>query len=141
MAEPTLINLGPIDRIPLGEGREFEVEGELIAVFRARDGGVFGAQARCPHRAGHLADGVVGGGLVVCPMLLSGSSWRRASPWGMIARRSKPIASLSTRKERYCCRYEGVQLIHETTNVHQRRYRRRYFISHLLREKGFSHGY
>jgi nitrite reductase [NAD(P)H] small subunit len=64
----TLVNLGPVDRIPLGEGREFEVDGELIAVFRARDGKVFGAQARCPHRAGHLADGVIGGGLVVCPL-------------------------------------------------------------------------
>jgi nitrite reductase (NADH) small subunit len=40
----------------------------LIAVFRARDGGVFGTQARCPHRDGHLADGVIGGGLVVCPL-------------------------------------------------------------------------
>jgi nitrite reductase (NADH) small subunit len=64
----TLINLGRVDRIPLGEGREFEVEGELIAVFRARDGRVFGTQARCPHRAGHLADGVIGGGLIVCPL-------------------------------------------------------------------------
>ena len=67
-APEALINLGPVDRIPIGEGREFEVEGELIAVFRARDGGVFGAQARCPHREGHLADGVIGGGLVVCPL-------------------------------------------------------------------------
>jgi len=63
-----LINLGPVDRIPPGEGREFEVDGELIAVFRTRDGRVFGAQARCPHRGGHLADGVIGGGLVVCPL-------------------------------------------------------------------------
>jgi nitrite reductase (NADH) small subunit len=67
-ARSTLINLGPVDRIPIGEGREFEVEGELIAIFHARDGRVFGAQARCPHRAGHLADGVIGGGLVVCPL-------------------------------------------------------------------------
>lgn len=67
-APEALINLGPADRIPPGEGREFEVEGELIAVFRARDGKVFAAQARCPHRAGRLADGIIGGGLVVCPM-------------------------------------------------------------------------
>ena len=63
-----LINLGPVDRIPLGEGREYEVGGELIAVFRTRDGEVLGAQARCPHRDGHLADGIIGGGLVVCPL-------------------------------------------------------------------------
>ncbi len=68
LAPEASINLGPADRIPIGEGREFEVEGELIAVFRARDGRVFGTQARCPHRDGHLADGVIGGGLVVCPL-------------------------------------------------------------------------
>ncbi len=67
-ASSASINLGPVDRIPIGEGREFEVEGELIAVFRARDGGVFGTQARCPHRDGHLADGVIGKGLVICPL-------------------------------------------------------------------------
>jgi nitrite reductase (NADH) small subunit len=67
-APPASINLGPVERIPVGEGREFEVEGELIAVFRARDGGVFCMQARCPHRDGHLADGVIGAGLVVCPL-------------------------------------------------------------------------
>jgi nitrite reductase (NADH) small subunit len=63
-----LINLGPADRIPPGEGREFEVDGELIAVYRTRDGHVFGTQARCPHRGGHLADGIIGGGLIVCPL-------------------------------------------------------------------------
>ena len=62
------INLGPVDRIPPGEGREYELDGELIAVFRTRDGDLFGSQARCPHRNGHLADGVIGGGLVICPM-------------------------------------------------------------------------
>ncbi len=67
-ASSASINLGPVDRIPIGEGREFEVEGELIAVFRARDGGVFGTQARCPHRDGHLADGIIGKGLVICPL-------------------------------------------------------------------------
>lgn len=67
-AQSASINLGPLDRIPVGEGREFEAEGELIAVFRARDGRVFGAQARCPHRDGRLADGVIGKGLVVCPL-------------------------------------------------------------------------
>jgi len=82
MNTSTLINLGSIDRIPVGEGREFEVEGELIAVFRARDGGVFGAQARCPHRAGHLADGVIGGCLVVCPLHAFRFDLRTGKPAG-----------------------------------------------------------
>lgn len=63
-----MINLGLVERIPLGEGREFDVDGELIAIFRARDGRLYAVQARCPHRAGHLADGMIGAGKVVCPM-------------------------------------------------------------------------
>ena len=63
-----VINLGLVERIPLGEGREFEVDGKLIAVFRARDEKLYAVQARCPHRAGHLADGLIGAGKVVCPM-------------------------------------------------------------------------
>lgn len=62
------VNLGSVERIPLGEGREFDLDGELIAVFRARDGQMYAVQAKCPHRAGALADGIIGGGKVVCPM-------------------------------------------------------------------------
>jgi nitrite reductase (NADH) small subunit len=61
-------NLGSVERIPLGEGREFEVNGELIAIFRTRDGALHAVEALCPHRQRHLADGITGGGKVVCPM-------------------------------------------------------------------------
>ena len=63
-----VINLGAVERIPLGEGREFEVEGELVAVFRMRAGLLHATQAKCPHRDGPLADGIIGGGRVVCPL-------------------------------------------------------------------------
>ena len=60
--------LGPLDQIPLGEGREFNVAGNVIAVFRLRRGaGVYATQATCPHRNGPLIDGLVGGMTVVCP--------------------------------------------------------------------------
>jgi nitrite reductase (NADH) small subunit len=63
------INLGSIEKIPLGEGREYEVGSQLIAVFRERiTGKLTAVQALCPHRQGHLADGFTGNGLVVCPM-------------------------------------------------------------------------
>ena len=65
---PAVINLGPVERIPLGEGREFSVQGELVAVFRVRAGGLRATQAKCPHRDGPLADGIVGGGRVICPL-------------------------------------------------------------------------
>jgi nitrite reductase (NADH) small subunit len=61
-------NLGPVSRIPLGEGRVFVVEGREIAVFRGRDGAVYATQALCSHRDGPLVDGIVGGGKVICPL-------------------------------------------------------------------------
>ena len=58
--------LGPLAQIPLGEGREFTLEGETVAVFHTRRG-VYATQALCPHRGGPLADGLLGGTTVVCP--------------------------------------------------------------------------
>ncbi len=61
-------NLGSVERIPLGEGREYEVAGETIAIFRERQGALYAVQAQCPHRAGALADGIVGAGKLICPL-------------------------------------------------------------------------
>jgi nitrite reductase (NADH) small subunit len=60
--------LGPVGRIPLGEGRVFIVNGVEVAVFRGRDGHLFATQALCPHKQGPLADGIVGGVQVICPL-------------------------------------------------------------------------
>ena len=61
-------DLGSIDRIPPGEGQTFLVDGREIAVFRSREDEVWATQARCPHKAGLLADGIVGDGQVICPL-------------------------------------------------------------------------
>jgi nitrite reductase (NADH) small subunit len=61
------VNLGPVDRIPLGEGRTYAIDGLDVAVFRPRSGGLFATQAHCPHASGPLADGFIGNGTVVCP--------------------------------------------------------------------------
>lgn len=61
-------NLGPAARIPEGEGRTFVVDDHEIAVFRDRRRALFATQAWCPHRGGPLADGMVGGGKVLCPL-------------------------------------------------------------------------
>jgi len=66
------VKLGPISSIPPGEGRNFAPYGERIAVFRTRAGGVFAVQAECPHRGGPLADGLVDGTSVICPL----HSWK-----------------------------------------------------------------
>ena len=60
--------LGPVAQIPPGEGRTFEVAGRRVAVFHTRQGAVFATQAECPHRAGPLADGMVGERALVCPL-------------------------------------------------------------------------
>jgi len=60
--------IGPLTQIPPGEGRNFLVAEQLIAVFHTRDGGVFATQANCPHRGGPLADGLVDASTVVCPL-------------------------------------------------------------------------
>lgn len=63
-----LCRLGPTDQIPLGEGRAFAVGDEQVAVFRPRGGGLHALQAICPHRGGPLADGLIDGAHVVCPL-------------------------------------------------------------------------
>jgi nitrite reductase (NADH) small subunit len=50
----TEVTLGPVDLIPAGEGRNFDVAGQRIAVFRSRSGHVFAVQAACPHKGGPL---------------------------------------------------------------------------------------
>jgi nitrite reductase (NADH) small subunit len=60
--------LGPVDEIPIGEGRTFAVNGEQIAVFRLRDGSLRAIEAVCPHKGGPLADGLTDDRVVVCPL-------------------------------------------------------------------------
>lgn len=63
-----IINLGSIEKIPIGQGRCFIVADQEIAVYRQRDGKLFATQNRCPHRNGPLSEGIVGAGKVVCPL-------------------------------------------------------------------------
>ncbi|MFF5296584.1 Rieske (2Fe-2S) protein [Paractinoplanes globisporus] len=69
--------LGSVGDIPLGEGRTFAVDGEMIAVFRLRDGSVRALSAVCPHQGGPLADGQIDMKQVVCPLHLY--SWDLAT--------------------------------------------------------------
>ena len=65
-------SLGNIESIPPGEGREFQVAGTTVAVFRLRSGEVYATQASCPHRNAPLCDGITGGTTLVCPF----HSWK-----------------------------------------------------------------
>jgi nitrite reductase (NADH) small subunit len=61
-AYQTVARLG---EIPEGQGRVFEVDGRMIAVFL--DGGTyFALDDACPHQGLPLSDGVVADGVVTC---------------------------------------------------------------------------
>ncbi|GAA3397163.1 Rieske (2Fe-2S) protein [Cryptosporangium minutisporangium] len=68
MSAPTRQVLGTVDEIPLGEGRVYTVGEEQVAVFRLTDGSVRALGAVCPHAGGPLADGLIDGSVVVCPL-------------------------------------------------------------------------
>jgi len=55
------------ENIPPREGRAVRVGGEEIAIFNLGDRFV-ACENACPHRGGPLADGIVSGESVVCPL-------------------------------------------------------------------------
>jgi nitrite reductase (NADH) small subunit len=61
------IKLGPVGKIPFGQGLCFKVEDREVAVFRTRSGQLSAIQNRCPHRQGPLCDGVIDETQVICP--------------------------------------------------------------------------
>lgn len=62
------VTLGPLSSVPPGEGRTFHVGARKVAVFHTRQGQLYASQAECPHRKGPLADGLLGGSTLVCPL-------------------------------------------------------------------------
>jgi len=60
--------LGPVEQIPLGEGRAFAIDGEQVAVFRTRARELWATDAVCPHAGGPLADGQIDRRRVLCPL-------------------------------------------------------------------------
>jgi nitrite reductase (NADH) small subunit len=71
VVSPTRHLLGPLDQIPVGEGRAFDVSGEQVAVFRLRDGNLRAVSAVCSHKGGPIADGLSDLHVVICPLHLN----------------------------------------------------------------------
>ncbi|MDX1981549.1 MAG: nitrite reductase small subunit NirD [Bryobacteraceae bacterium] len=75
------IAVTPIENIPPREGRSVQLGSLNVAVFNT--GARFLAlENRCPHRGGPLADGIVGGEVVTCPM----HNWRICLDSGAVSR-------------------------------------------------------
>ncbi len=67
-ATTTRVSLCTLDELPHGLGRAFDVGGRALAVFRSRGGQVFAVDGKCPHKSGPLADGMLIGEQIVCPL-------------------------------------------------------------------------
>jgi nitrite reductase (NADH) small subunit len=70
--------------IPLREGRVVRVGNREIAIFNLGDR-FLAVDNRCPHKGGSLADGIVAGAAVVCPL----------HAWKMSLESGKGVSSLS----------------------------------------------
>jgi len=79
------IRITSAQNIPLREGRSVNIAGREIAIFNLGDR-VLAVDGRCPHKGGPLAEGIVTGTTVVCPLhawkvdLESGAVKNSASP-------------------------------------------------------------
>jgi nitrite reductase (NADH) small subunit len=69
------------ENIPLREGRAVQLGSEEIAIFNLGDE-FLAVGNRCPHRGGPLADGIVTGNSVVCPL----HSWKVCLNSGAVTR-------------------------------------------------------
>ena len=93
--------------IPLREGRAVKVGNREIAIFNL-EGRFLAIENRCPHRGGPLADGIVSGAAVVCPL----HAWKLSLETG----RGLSSASASSCVETFRTRVEhGVILLELNT--------------------------
>ena len=91
MSERCWIWITEVENVPPREGRAVEVAGREIALFNL--GGRFVAtENRCPHKSGPLADGIVSGDSVVCPL----HGWRVKLDCGTVARPQGEAACVET---------------------------------------------
>ncbi|WP_199615326.1 nitrite reductase small subunit NirD [Paenibacillus alkalitolerans] len=62
------LELAKLDDLPVGMGKTVRVRELELAVFRLADGTVRVIENRCPHKNGVLAEGLVSGSFVFCPL-------------------------------------------------------------------------
>jgi nitrite reductase (NADH) small subunit len=61
------IRVATCDQVPPRQGRSITIGDRELAIFNLGDR-YFATDNRCPHKAGPLADGIVTGTSVVCPL-------------------------------------------------------------------------
>jgi nitrite reductase (NADH) small subunit len=76
------VRIAQAEDIPLREGRSVQIAGREIAIFNLGER-FLAVENRCPHRGGPLADGIVSGRTVVCPL----HAWKVDLETGRVANR------------------------------------------------------
>ncbi|GGX38932.1 tRNA-(guanine-N1)-methyltransferase [Tateyamaria omphalii] len=62
------IDIGALEDVPLRGARMIKTPMGCVAVFRTSENEVFALDNACPHKAGPLAEGIVHGKSVTCPL-------------------------------------------------------------------------
>lgn len=65
MADESFHTVAKVGEIPEGQGRAFEVEGQMVAVF-FEQGQYYAIEDRCPHQGAPLSEGIVFDKCVTC---------------------------------------------------------------------------
>jgi len=91
MSEPRWIRVATCDSIPPREGRAAAIGDRDIALFNLGDR-FLATDNRCPHRGGPLADGIVAGNAVVCPL----HAWKVCLDSGAVERPADAAACVRT---------------------------------------------
>jgi nitrite reductase (NADH) small subunit len=95
----TWMRVTACDNIPPREGRAVSLRGRAIAIFNTGDR-FLAVDNHCPHRAGPLADGIISGTSVVCPL----HTWKISLLDGRVER---PSASCDAGVTAYPTRVEN----------------------------------
>jgi nitrite reductase (NADH) small subunit len=90
--------------IPLREGRSVRLGSHEIAIFNLGER-FLAVSNLCPHRSGPLADGIVSGGMVVCPL----HAWEVDLETGAVVRPADALACV----ERFRARVEAGSVLVE----------------------------
>lgn len=85
------VRITEIQNIPLREGRSVSVAGREIAIFNLGDR-FLAVDGRCPHKGGPLAEGIVTGTTVVCPL----HAWKVDLEDGTVKNTASPVPCIET---------------------------------------------